>query len=94
MLDRNGITVLEMDRRRHGLTKADVARITGIYQSRVSDIEHGLHPTSAQLKALCGLFGVPESLDYVLLERVQSPLDVPPPPDLAERIRAARERKK
>jgi transcriptional regulator with XRE-family HTH domain len=95
MLDRN-ITVLALERQKRGLTQADVAHAIGIPQSRVSDFEHGLRPTAEQLRALCTLFDVPESLDYLLLERVQSPLEVPAPPDMKERIRAmaaAREKK-
>jgi transcriptional regulator with XRE-family HTH domain len=98
MFAMDGMTGLEVLRRQHGLTQAEVAHAIGTYPSRVSDMERGLRPTAKQLRALCALFGVPESLDHVLVERVPLPVpEVPPPPDMKERItamRAARERER
>jgi transcriptional regulator with XRE-family HTH domain len=97
MRDKRDVTVLEVLRRKQGWSQADVGLATGMTQIRVSEIERGLRPNAEQLRALSGLFGVPETLDYVLLERVQPQVpEVPDPPDIGERIRAmaaAREKK-
>ena len=92
---KDGITGIERLRRELGLSQADLALLAGTTQFRVSEIEHGLQPSPEQLRALCSALGVPESLDQVLLVRVRLLPEVPPPPDMKERLlamRAAKER--
>lgn len=81
---------LESLRRFWKLKQLDVAEATGISQHRISEFERGLRPTPEQLRALAEFFGVPESLEYMLMEPV--PPAVPPPPDWKERIREMRQR--
>src|SRR5260221_573001 len=94
MRDRQGVTVLEVLRRKQGLSQADVALAVGVSQLRISEIERGLRPSAEQLTALRNLFGMPASLENLLLESVEPlPPEVPSPPNLTERIRAMRARR-
>lgn len=92
MRDRNVITGLEVLRRQRGLSQADVALLTGMSQIRVSEIERGMRPIGEQLRALRDAFGMPESVEFLLTETIELAPEVPAPPDLAERLRALRER--
>lgn len=44
-----------------GLRQADVEKVTGIPQPRISLLERGLPPSTDELKRLAKLFGVPET---------------------------------
>lgn len=86
---------LELLRRMRGWRQCDVAAAIDQPTSYVSYLERGLRPTEKQLKALCALFGLPESDSHKLLDYYPAPEpEVPPPPDMTERILEARERER
>jgi len=63
-------------------------------QTRYSEFERGLRPRPAQLRAIAQTLGVPDGIEpEILLREIDdalSPAAVPDPPDMLQRILAAR----
>jgi transcriptional regulator with XRE-family HTH domain len=77
--------VEEKARRMWKLTQKDVEEMTGVPQARLSEYERGMPPAPEHARVLAHFFGI--GLDRIFAD---VPPEVPPPPDLAERIRELR----